>query len=106
MRCSFRMTEACQTKRMTMNSSMDEVESVSSRESVPGFWLALAGAVFCLAFPFAAFIVAVVGMGMSVRAYRGSSVGTVSRRLAGAGMMLATAAILVVVFRDVTSLFW
>ena len=74
------------------------------RGQVPGFWVALAGLIFALTFPLASFIVSVLGMGLSVRAYRASAAGR-GRWLAGAGTMLATAAILVVVVRDLSS-FW
>ena len=70
---------------------------------VPGFWLALSGVLLAAAFPLPAFIVAVVGFGFSVRAFKAIPVKHTARRLPLAGSVLGALAISLVVGSDLAA---
>jgi hypothetical protein len=68
-----------------------------------GFWITLASILFAVVFPFAAFIATVVGLGLSVRAYRLIPVGALGRGLTVATIVLAIATIIAVAMRELGS---
>lgn len=70
---------------------------------VPGFWLSCAGIVFAVPFPFAAFIVAVVGLTFSVRAFKEIPKGVPARTLPRVAIVLSAAAIALIVASDLVS---
>jgi hypothetical protein len=67
---------------------------------VLGFWLSLAGIIFAAPFSLPAFIVAVVGLSLSVRALRLIPAKHRDRRLTAAAIAISAAAILLVVVTD------
>lgn len=89
-----------------MNTGMREPETAASspnvdwkraRGRVVGCWLSVAGLILAVPFPFPAFIVGVLGLGLSARALNEIPKGEEARRLSIAGTVWGAVAILSVV---------
>lgn len=92
-----------------MNTETQDAETVAgapeadwklTRGRVAGCWLSVVGLILAVPFPLPAFIVGVLGFGMSVRALREIPKGEEARRLTIAGTVWGTVAILSVVIPD------
>jgi hypothetical protein len=70
---------------------------------IPGLWLSVSALILAVPFPFAAFVLGVVGFGFSVRAFKGIPAGHHARHVTVAAIVMAAVAVVGVVATDLVT---